>query len=299
MLVAQLLLQFGTEEQKREHLPLIANIENIWAEGYSEPDAGSDLAGLGATAIRAGDVYVLNGTKIWTGQAHRANWLFVFARTDPSAPKHHGISYLITPLDAPGIRIAPIPTMAGTVCINQEFFENVRIPVANCIGEENRGWQIRRAVGGRGPSGVGPNDPAVARRHLHQLIAYCKEPQPYVGRLSEAPSVRYRLADLAIENDVLRWLTYRMLARGVEGDRRAVASATIGIMRREHMQRTARAGVSILGLRGGLLPDSGPWAPMAAWFARQYLYSVPATIYGGTVEIHRELVARALGLPRG
>jgi alkylation response protein AidB-like acyl-CoA dehydrogenase len=225
--------------------------------------------------------------------------MFVFARTDPSAPKHRGISYLITPIDAPGIRVVPIQTMAGTVCINQEFFENVHIPVANCIGEENRGWQMRREIGGRGPSGVGPNDPAVARRHLHQLIAYCKESQPYVGRLYDDPTVRYQLADLAIENEVLRWLRYRTLAGGVEDGHQAVASEIVGIMRREHMQRTARAGVAILGLRGGLLPESGPWAAMQAWFARQYLYSVPATIYGGTVEIHRSLVARALGLPRG
>jgi alkylation response protein AidB-like acyl-CoA dehydrogenase len=169
--------------------------------------------------------------------------------------------------------------------------------VENCIGEENGGWQMRRAIGGRGPSGVGPNDQAVARRHLHQLVAYCKDSQPHVGRLFDKPTVRHTLADLLVENAVLRWLTYRMLAGGAT-DNRAVAGESVGILRREHMQRTARAGVTILGLRGTLLPEAGPWAPMASWFARQYLYSVPATIYGGTVEIHRELVARALGLPR-
>jgi alkylation response protein AidB-like acyl-CoA dehydrogenase len=297
-MMAQLFIQFGTEEQKREHLPAIATCENIWAEGYSEPDAGSDLASLRTTAIRDGDEYVVNGTKIWTGQAHRSNWMFIFARTDPNAPKHRGISYIISPIDAPGIKIIPIPTLAGTVCINQEFFEDVRVPIANVVGHENSGWQHRRELGGRGPGGTGPNEPAVARRHQEQLVAYCREKQPGHGRLADDPTVRHRLAELAIENQVLRWLHFRTLSERASGGRNAAAGEIVGIWRREHMQKTARLGVSILGLRGQLMPGSGEWAPMMSWFARQYLYSVPASIYGGTVEIHRDLVARALGMPR-
>jgi alkylation response protein AidB-like acyl-CoA dehydrogenase len=298
MLTAQIILQFGTESQKREHLPPIAALERIWAEGYSEPDAGSDLAGLRTTAIRSGDVYIMNGTKTWTGSAHRSNWMFVFSRTDPEAPKHRGISYLLVPLDAPGLNLVPIQSMAGTVTFSQEFFEDVRVPVANLVGEENRGWYMRHEIrGGRGPSGVGPNDPNVAQRHLHQLVRYCRE-EALAGRSYEGETVRHRLAELAIENDVLRTLSYRLIAGGAGGPDRVVASEIVGIMRREHMQRLARTGVSVLGLAGALVPDGSPWVRMQGWFARQYLYSVPATIYGGAVEIHRDLVARALGLPR-
>src|SRR5262249_24326710 len=144
-MLGPILMIYGTEEQKREHLPPIARAEAMWAQGYSEPDSGSDLASLKTRAVRAGDEYVLNGTKIWTGHGEHADWIFVLARTDPAAPKHRGISFFLVPMRSPGLRVLPLRSMTGYVTFCQEFFDDVHVPAANVVGPENHGWYVGAA----------------------------------------------------------------------------------------------------------------------------------------------------------
>src|SRR6185437_4682359 len=140
-MLAPTLMVYGTPEQK-QHLPRIMAAEETWCQGYSEPGSGSDLASLQTRAVRDGDDYVVNGQKIWTSNAHHADWMFLLARTDPDAPKHRGISYLLLYMKTPGIDVRPLINMAGGHGFNEVYFDNVRLPAANRVGEENRGWYV-------------------------------------------------------------------------------------------------------------------------------------------------------------
>ena len=303
MITADLILEFGTEEQKRQHLPGIASCEVIWGEGYSEPGSGSDLASLETAARLDADSYVVNGTKIWTGQAHRAHWMFVFARTDPEASKHRGLSYLLLDMQTPGITVLPLLCMADVVTFNQEFFEDVRIPTANLLGEANSGWQMRSTPrSGHTPSGRrrpgsstlnGPNSPGSFRRHVERLAQHLQ------GSTPARPAVRLNLADRAIEAEVARVLEYRLASVQAADGAGIVEGETSGLFNRDMSQHLANAGVRALGLYGALRTGSRR-AQLNGWFAMSYMFTVPATIYGGTSEIHRNLLAqRGLGLPRG
>src|SRR5262249_4803448 len=164
-LIGPTLMLHGTPEQKAEHLPKIARDEVHWCQGYSEPNAGSDLASLQTRAVRDGDEYVINGQKIWTGHGAGADWIFVLARTDPNVPKHRGISFFLMPIDSPGLTVVPLRSMTGYVHFCQEFFEGVRVPKENLVGEENRGWYIGATLLDFERSGVG--SAASIRRNLH------------------------------------------------------------------------------------------------------------------------------------
>ncbi|MCA9857968.1 MAG: acyl-CoA dehydrogenase family protein, partial [Dehalococcoidia bacterium] len=169
-LLGPTLIVHGTEEQKQQYLPSILNASTVWAQGYSEPGAGSDLAGLQTRAIRDGDDFVINGQKIWTSGAHAADALFCLVRTDPAAPKHRGISFLlIEDINTPGITVRPLVNMAGRHYFNEVFFEDVRIPARNLVGEENRGWYVGMTLLDFERSNIG--GAVSARRTLDRLIA--------------------------------------------------------------------------------------------------------------------------------
>src|SRR5712691_8141684 len=167
------MIVYGTEEQKNEFIPGILSGDIIWCQGYSEPNAGSDLASLETRAVRDGDDYVINGTKIWSSNAHKANWCFLLARTDMDAPKHKGISYFVTPMDAPGISTRPLVNMAGEHVFNEIVFDNVRIPAKYRVGEENRGWYIGMTTLDFERSNI--SSAAQYRRTFEQLLDYVKE----------------------------------------------------------------------------------------------------------------------------
>ncbi len=167
-MIGPVLMLYGTDAQKKEHLPGIASAAVTWCQGYSEPGSGSDLASLQTRAVKDGDDYVINGQKIWTSNAHRADWMFMLARTDPDAPKHKGISFLLLPTETPGFSTRPLINMAGQHGFNEVFFEDVRTPVTNLVGEENRGWYVGAALLDFERSGIGQS--AVSRRKLDDLI---------------------------------------------------------------------------------------------------------------------------------
>jgi len=292
-MIGPVLMLYGTEEQKRQHLPGIASAEVMWCQGYSEPGSGSDLASLQTRAVRDGDDYVINGQKIWTSNAHRADWMFLLARTDPDAPKHKGITFFLTPMKVPGISTRPLINLAGQHGFNEVYFEDLRVPASNIVGEENRGWYVGAALLDFERSGIGSS--AASRRNLQDLVEYCKETAN-----GAAPTVRHKLAELVIETDVGRYLSYRVASMQARGQVPNYEASVAKCYLSELSQRIAGAGVNIMGLSGQVRPESRKWAKLRGQFTIAYMVTLGQTIAGGTSEIQRNIIAqRGLGLPRG
>jgi alkylation response protein AidB-like acyl-CoA dehydrogenase len=292
-MIGPTLIVHGNEEQKREHLPRITSGEAIWCQGYSEPGAGSDLASLQTRAVRDGDDYMVNGQKIWTSGGHRANWMFMLARTDPDAPKHRGISFLLLDVaNTPGVEVRPLINMANRHHFNEVFFSDVRIPRKNLIGEENRGWYVGMTLLDFERSGIGGT--AAQRRTLEKLAETLK-----AGPDGKRERYRLGLANLVIENHVCKYLGYRIGYMQSKGLHPNYEASVIKIFQSELAQRIYRFGVNLLGLPGQLVPEQAG-APLGGEMPEGYLTSVPATIYSGSNEIQRNVIAtRGLGLPRG
>ena len=292
------LIIHGTEKQKREHIPKILSGEVVWAQGYSEPEAGSDLASLKTRATRDGDDYVVNGQKIWTSGGHYADWLFVLVRTDPEAPKHRGVSFVMMDKTTPGISIRPLVNMANEHHFNETFFDNVRVPVANRVGEENRGWYVGMTLLDFERSNI--TGAVAARRDISRLIEYANGPGAKQSRIASLTSVRDEVANRYIESEVMYNFSLRIIsiqACGMVPNYEASISKLFGS---ELAQRVANTAVKAFGLYGNVWDGDGSRAAMNGGFTRTYVRSVSATIAGGTSEIQRGVIAtRGLGLPRG
>ncbi|MDO8616944.1 MAG: acyl-CoA dehydrogenase family protein [Dehalococcoidia bacterium] len=288
------LMIYGTPEQKEFFLPRITNLEHIWCTLYSEPAAGSDLASLQTRAVRDGDEWVLNGQKIWTSGAHRSNWGWLAARTDTEAPKHKGISMFLVPMDSPGISIRPLINMAGQHGFNEVFFEDVRIPANYLVGQENQGWyQLAVALDFERSSIAGS---ARARRIVVELVKFAGENRGYV---EAKPEIRHRLAEIAVEIDIAKFLSYRVASLQQAGKIPNYEATIAKLYSSELGQRLSRTGIELLGLHGQLHPKS-KHAKLRGLMERYYQMSVAETIAGGTSEVMRSVVSiRGLGLPRG
>jgi len=297
-MLAPTLLLYGTEEQKRRHLPGIAKGEVMWCEGFSEPGAGSDLASLQLRAVEEEDCYVINGQKTYISFAHRADWCFFLARTDPEAmPKHRGISFfLVDHRNTPGITISPLINLADIHSFNEVFFDDVRVPKENMVGEKNRGWFVALAVLSFERSGI--ERPAWGRRLFEQLVQYAKETERDGVPLARYPLIRQKLAELAIEIEISRLFCYRVAwlqSQGLTLNYEASVSRVFGA---ELVQRITNTGLQIMGLYGQLGPSSR-WAPLAGLMEREYLHGLALTIAAGTSEVQRNIIAiRGLSLPR-
>ena len=295
--VGPTLILYGTEEQKRTHLPPILKNEAFWCQGFSEPGAGSDLAAIQTRAVRDGDDYVINGQKIWTSGAHGAHWMILLVRTDPEAPKHKGISYFLLDMKSPGITVRPLVNMAGSHDFNEVFFDNVRVPAKNLVGEENRGWYIGTTTLDFERSGV-----ATGVTHgltVQDFVLYARERRNdsdcTIGR---DPTVRYELADRAVEAQVELMLNYQVIGIQARGEVPNKEASIAKLYSTELDQRIAATGLKLLGLYGQLLRDS-PYAAMNGRLPSTYMYATTSTIGGGTSEIQRNIIAqRGLGLPR-
>lgn len=282
------LMHYGSDEQKKEHLPAILAGDERWCQGYSEPGSGSDLASLQTRAVVDGDDFVVNGQKIWTSGAHRSDWMFLLVRTDPDAPKHRGISYLITSMKSPGITVRPLVNMAGSHEFNEVFFEDLRVPRSQLIGDLNRGWYVGMATMDFERSALG--GVAGNRREVEDLVKLVKE-QPAETR------ARYRneVADRNVEVSLTRLLSLRILSIQESGGIPNTEASVAKLFTSELNQRIARTGIKILGLAGQGSRDRSHHR-----WSQQYLRTVPSTIAGGTSEIQRNIIAtRGLGLPRG
>jgi alkylation response protein AidB-like acyl-CoA dehydrogenase len=296
-MMAPTLMIHGTEEQKREFLPPVSKGEVQWCQGYSEPESGSDLASLQTRAVEDGDDFIINGTKIWTSSAHRADHIMVLTRTDPDAPKHRGISFLLCDMNTPGLTVNPIINMAGDHGFNMVTFDNVRVPKKNLVGEQNRGWYVGATLLDFERSGVDYS--AGGRRVLEELIAYAKDNDQNGSLIADNPIMRNRLADLAIEVDVSRLISYNiawMQGEGLVPNKESSMGKVVGTELQQHLSET---GMQMLGLHGQLEPGS-KYAPMQGRIEHMHLTSVSETIQAGTSEIQRNIIAtRGLGLPRG
>lgn len=286
------LIRYGSEEQKRRFLPKILTAEEIWCQGFSEPNAGSDLASLRTRAVEDGDVFVLNGQKVWTSLGPIADWCFLLVRTDPDAPKHEGISYVILDMKSPGVRVAPIRQITGKSHFSELFLDDVRIPKANLVGEKDRGWTIAKAtlsIERSGLAGVVELEGQLSR--LRQLAVA-------VGRHHD-PIVRQRLAQLVIEKETLKYTGYRALTRQLRGEPPGPESAIGKLAASELRQRLMDTAMDIQGMyalvgRGNAVAlDRGRWQGL-------YLDARAYTIGGGTSEVVRNIIAeQSLGLPKG
>jgi len=289
-------MRYGTEEQKKQHLPGILSGETVWCQGYSEPNAGSDLASLQTRAVQDGDEFVINGQKIWTSMAQHSDWIFMLARTDPNAPKHRGISYFLVDMHTPGLTVKPLIDMSNGHHFNEVYFENVRVPRSGLLGELNRGWYMATTTMSYERSGI--EGPAAAGRYVRRLTQYAKETKRHGKPLAEDPLIRQRLGQLATEVEVARALAWRIASVQTKGDIPGPEAPALKVFASELFQRIAQTGMQMLGLYGQLESDS-KWAPLAGAFERLYLVSVSRTIAAGTSEIQRNIIAeRGLSLPR-
>ncbi len=288
------LLVAGTPEQQQRFLPGLLDGSEIWCQLFSEPGAGSDLASLTTTAVRDGDEYVVNGQKVWTTLAHVSRYGILLARTDPDAEAHRGISYFVLDMQAPGVTVRPIKQMDHDAMFNEVFFDNVRVPVANLVGDEHDGWKLAKvtlgnervslsgegALWGRGPTAHDVLDLVRAHGAVHD------------------PVLRQRLAVLYIEAEVLRLIRLRTVSAKVQGLEPGPEASVRKALADEHGQHVMATAVELAGSDGMLL-DRGPFGADTSTWALGYLYSRALTIGGGTSEVQRNILAeRILGLPR-
>lgn len=296
-MVGPILMLYGTDEQKREFLPKIAGAEINWSQGYSEPDSGSDLASLQTRAVEDGDDFVVTGSKIWNSAHADSDWMFMLARTDPDAPKHRGISFLLTELDGTdGVTVEKIPMMwdayRGLVT-----FENVRVPKKNLVGEQDRGWYVGAALLDFERSGV--DRPARAKRVLEDLVNFCKENKKNGRLLADDPIIKHELSELAVQIEAVRLMCYNvawMQSQDMIPNKEASITKAYGT---EMLNRLYGLGVKIMGPFGQLDPGS-KWAPLGGRIENAYLRSFGGMVAAGTSEIQRNVIAtRGLGLPRG
>jgi alkylation response protein AidB-like acyl-CoA dehydrogenase len=293
--IGRAIIHFGTDAQKNELLPIIRRGEAYVGLGMSEPEAGSDLASLQTRAAEDGDSFILNGQKMWTSCARYMNYLYLVARTDPTAPKHRGISELIIRADLPGMTIVPTIDITGTEAWGEVFFDNVRVPKTSLIGEKNRGfYQIVNQLDFErsGLERLMGNYPL-----FDAIVKFCQETERNGAPLSRSPLVRDRLASLQVEYEVGRLLTYRV-ALVIDGGRAPNMEAAMAkFYCTAFEQHLADLSTRILGLYGQLIGES-KWAPIFGMAPHSYLGSMGYSLQAGTSEILRNVVAtRGLGLP--
>ena len=295
-MVAPVLIQFGTEEQKREHLPKIAQGELTWCQGFSEPGAGSDLFAMSTRAVEQDDLFIINGQKVWTSGASISDWIFLLARTEPDpALKHRGISAFLVDLRMPGVTVHPLQTFAGAFYA-EDFFDNVKVPKKNLVGKKNQGAQVSLAMLGHERSGI--HRIKYGQANLARVIEYAKETKRDGIPLIEHPLIQQKLANLVIEGEVAQLFGYRVLAlqmQGKEVDVESSMSRLAGTLFQQHVGSTA---MEILG-QYGLLEPGSKLAILQGALEQEYLWSVTATVGAGTAEIQRNTIAvRGLNLPR-
>jgi len=296
-LVGPTLMACGTPEQQARFLPRILRGDDIWCQGFSEPNAGSDLAGLKTRGEVRGDHVVVTGQKIWTSFAQYADWCILVVRTNPNAPrKHDGLSFLLVDMTSPGITIRPLVEMTGEAWFNEVFFDEVRVPRAYVVGEIDRGWDVVLTTLAHERGGTAPH--ARLRRELHELRRLARRGHAGAPPAVRDPGVRQRLAQLAIEVQLARLTAYRNVTVMQRTGKPGPEGSTLKLFWSELEQRLMDTASEILGPYAVLTRGDACAADDGAW-ARELLWTRSATIYAGTSEVQRNIIAqRVLGLPR-
>jgi alkylation response protein AidB-like acyl-CoA dehydrogenase len=300
-LVGPTLITHGTEEQKSRFLKKILTAEEIWCQGYSEPNAGSDLAGLQTKAELAGDEFVINGQKIWTTSAKWGDWIFVLCRTDPEAPKHQGISYILCDMNQPGVEVRPIKQMTGGSGFGEVFFTNARTPRDMLVGELNDGWRVAMTTLMFERGGNLLASAVRFRRLMQNLRSLAEQTKRNGGHAIDDPIIRQKLARRLVEIEVFRHNSERAISPRLHGEAPGPESSTGKLYWSEWYRRATDLALDILG-PDGLRTDGAQAADgygSGRWLT-EYMAARASTIYTGTSEIQRNIIAeRVLGLPRG
>jgi alkylation response protein AidB-like acyl-CoA dehydrogenase len=294
-LLGPTIMEVGTPEQKARFLPPMASSEEVWAQGWSEPNAGSDMANIQATAIRDGDHYVLNGQKTWASRGAYAHWLFGLFRTDPDSSRHRGLSFLLSPLDLSGISVRPIQKINGKEAFAEVFFDDVRVPVENLLGEEGTGWSVAMATAGF-ERGLMLRSPArfqsTAWRLLECYRRAIEQGDPVV------PGMRERVARCWMNAEAYALNTYQTVSRLMAGGKIGAEASLNKIFWSELDIEMHEAALEILG-PGAELDPSAPAAGDVGGWLDGYIFALSGPIYAGTNQIQRNIIAeRILGLPR-
>jgi alkylation response protein AidB-like acyl-CoA dehydrogenase len=286
------LIAFGTEEQKQRWLPRILSAEDIWCQGFSEPDAGSDLANVKTTGVADGDDYIVNGQKVWTSLGRYADWIFALVRTEPDEPKHKGITFVMIPMDSDGIEVRPIIQANGDPGFAEVFFSDVRVPARNVVGEPGQGWRIAMATLGF-ERGTGLGSHVRFSKDLAGLLRLVK-----AAGLDEDPIVRNEVARLYTETEVYRHNQYRTLTRLAGGHPPGPEASLNKLYWSEMEARIYEAGMQALGPHAQLTEKADAALDHEGWH-KQYWYARASMIYAGTSEIQKNIIAeRVLGLPK-
>jgi alkylation response protein AidB-like acyl-CoA dehydrogenase len=297
-MIGPTLLEYGTDDQKKRHLPKITSGEVTWCQGYSEPGSGSDLASLRTKAVLDGDHYVINGQKIWTSGANHAQWMFCLVRTDPDAAKHDGISFVLLPMDQPGVTIKPIPLISGSSPFCETFFDNAIAKKEDLIGEANKGWTVAKRLLQYERSGVGeaPAGPK-AKKRLNPYAAIAKE---YIGEENG------RIADNAARDAVLKHVMQeksmqltgaRVMQESKESGAPGAATSIFKYVGSTLSKNGSELKAMLRGTQG-LGWDGTGFSEDELEATRGWLRDRAVTIYGGTNEVQLNIIAkRVLGLP--
>ncbi len=298
ILAGPTIMAHGTEEQKKRFLPKILSGEELWCQGFSEPNAGSDLGSLRTRAELVGDEFIVNGQKVWTTQAQIADWCILMVRTDPSAPKHRGISYLLVDMRSPGVTVKPLRQMTGGHEFNEMFFENVHVPRANLLGELNGGWRVGMTtlMNERGTSAF-----AVWLRYritFDELVEMARQRLRHGRPATADPVIRQQLAQAYIDLEGLRYVSYRTFSQILKGGTPGPEGSISKVVWSELNQRMNELAMAIQGPASQLVRGSAYAIEDGRW-QFTFLRSRANTIEAGTSEIQRNIIAqRVLGLPK-
>ncbi len=294
--VVPTLLELGTEDQKLEHIPPNIRGETTWCQGYSEPGSGSDLASLATKAEVDGDEFVINGQKIWTSGAHLTDWMFCLVRTEPDAPKHEGISYLLFRMDTPGIEVRPLVTMTGEASFNEVFFTDVRVPCGQIVGRRGEGWSVANATLKHERGGLG--DPNLAERRMNSIAVMMERETVDGRRLIDYPAFRDRLLRLQARVLAMKFNGMRVLTHALKEEEPGLAGWIVKLQGCELNHQLDALAVDVMGELGVLYDDS-PYLRDGGFWQERYMYDLGLIIGGGTAQIQKNIIGeRALGLPK-
>ncbi len=295
-MVGPTLIQFGTDEQRARFLPQILTADEIWCQGYSEPGAGSDLASLKTRAELVGDEFIVNGQKVWTSNAQLADWMFCLVRTDPAAPKHRGISYLLIDMKTPGITVRPLIQMTGDAGFNEVFFEDVRVPRKHLVGELNQGWLVANATLAHERNMLGST--TRTQQMFQGLVRLAHGRQRYGRPASEDPIIRQRLADLMIRVETMKFHSLRQLTDALKRRPPGIAASVNKLVSTELNHDIAALALEIMGNYGWLGRKSAHVIDRGVW-AYDFMFTLGLIIGGGTSQIQKNIISeRGLGMPR-
>ncbi len=298
-MIGPTLLEFGSEDQKQRHLPRIARAEVEWCQGYSEPGSGSDLASLSTRAVDHGDHFLINGQKIWTSGAHHADWMFCLVRTDPDAPKHEGISFVLLPMDQAGVEVRPIRLISGESRFNETFFTDAVADKADLVGELNKGWTVGKRLLQHERSGMESLVEGGAKQDVMSLVAEAKRCLGMDGAHLADPAYRDELLKYEMDNRVFR-LAQRRAVEESEGGTPGAVTSIFKVYGSELQQTYYDLMLRMRGVRGfgDIMSDNDQFTGSELSGTREWLYYRAASIYSGSNEVQRNIIAkRVLGLP--